>query len=101
MEMPCLPQGSRPFAWYNVRTTKTEHPSRAAIARSSFHWLLPALWPTTMGVYQPVWQGGLLRDDGAHLTPRSSHARPLFREQAHHGSRDAPRFTVCVRAAET
>jgi len=33
MEMPCLPQGSRPFAWYNVRTHKTEHPSRAAITR--------------------------------------------------------------------
>jgi hypothetical protein len=79
--MPCLPQGSRPFAWYNVRTHKTEHPSPGAITlarrrrrrrrltRLSFHWLLlPALWLTTMAVYQPVWHGGLLWDDGGHLT---------------------------------
>jgi tetratricopeptide (TPR) repeat protein len=30
--------------------------------------LLPALWLTTMEVYQPAWYGGLLWDDGGHLT---------------------------------
>ena len=39
--------GQQAFAWYNVRTHKTEHPSPGAQLPSSFQWLLlTALWLT-------------------------------------------------------